>query len=757
MNGYLKLTIAFALGLAFLKAEGQHAIYLLDAVKKEPVEGAYVSVESISNSSKSEEISDRKGKVLIKEGLPFKLSIHHLGYASFSDTINEVPSSLYLYPFIETLDEVVVTGQYEPQSARNAVYKVKTITAERIESQAANSLEDILSSELNFRFSRDNATGNSNYELQGLSGQNVKILLDGIPMSGKAGTSNAIDLNQININTIERIEIIEGPQAVNFGADALAGVINIITKKDTNNELDVGLSLHEETVGGAFSLLDEGMHNVSLSAGYKPHKHWYMQAGARANRFGGWTGSGDNRDQEWYPKTQYFYNGALFWKKDKVLLHYRIDMLDELIENKGKVNNIDPLKDPFAIDEEYNAERVMHQLQGTFEIGEAILHTAFAYTDYNRTVHQFNRNLITDTKQTTRDSEQDTTFYKTAYFRTELVNALRWAWGKTQFGLDGQLETAGGSILNEGDKHMEDLGFFTSAELVIANKLKIRPGLRLAYNSVYASKPTASINFKYDVDQRTQVRAGYGRGFRAPSIRELYHEFIDANHHIIGNEDLRPEHSHNVTGDITHKLKEVPVTFMLNGFYNHINNRITYFTPEQSNLATSYVNLYLYKTTGGALTAKYHSRMLRLEAGLSYVGRYQVLSEDVQRVPAFVFSPEVTINAQYDLKATGLSFSTFYKYTGPKKDYWLVSGENGESIPEMLQQGAYHFVDMTLKKDFKDFLSVSVGAHNVLDVTSVRNDRSSNGSDPHNGSANGQTSIAYGRSYFIRLNYQFKQ
>src|SRR5690554_3873102 len=141
MNGYLKLIIAFAFGLAFLKAEGQHAIYLLDAVKKEPVEGAYVSVESISNSSKSEEISDRKGKVLIKEGLPFKLSIHHLGYASFSDTINEVPSSLYLYPFIETLDEVVVTGQYEPQSARNAVYKVKTITAERIESQAANSLE----------------------------------------------------------------------------------------------------------------------------------------------------------------------------------------------------------------------------------------------------------------------------------------------------------------------------------------------------------------------------------------------------------------------------------------------------------------------------------------------------------------------------------------------------------------------------------------------------------------------------------------
>src|SRR5690606_12217096 len=135
---------------------------------------------------------------------------------------------------------------------------------------------------------------------------------------------------------------------------------------------------------------------------------------------------------------------------------------------------------------------------------------------------------------TTRDSEQDTTFYKTVYFRTALVNGLRRAWGKTQFGVDGQIETAGGPTVNEGGKQMEDLGFFTSAELSFKGKLKVRPGLRLTYNSVYTTKPTASINLKYDISRQTQLRMGYGRGFRAPSIRELYHEFIDANHNIIG-------------------------------------------------------------------------------------------------------------------------------------------------------------------------------------------------------------------------------
>ena len=50
-------------------------------------------------------------------------------------------------------------------------------------------------------------------------------------MAGRQGTSNEIDINQIDINSIERIEIVEGPMSVVYGADALAGVINIITKK----------------------------------------------------------------------------------------------------------------------------------------------------------------------------------------------------------------------------------------------------------------------------------------------------------------------------------------------------------------------------------------------------------------------------------------------------------------------------------------------------------------------------------------------
>ena len=63
----------------------------------------------------------------------------------------------------------------------------------------------------------------------GMSGNNVKILLDGIPLIDRGATKQS--LSQLDVNSIERVEIVEGPMSVVYGTDALAGVINIITKR----------------------------------------------------------------------------------------------------------------------------------------------------------------------------------------------------------------------------------------------------------------------------------------------------------------------------------------------------------------------------------------------------------------------------------------------------------------------------------------------------------------------------------------------
>merc|ERR1711965_356759 len=97
---------------------------------------------------------------------------------------------------------------------------------------AAVTLKDVLVNQNNIRVAQDNVLGSS-MSLQGMSGQNIKILIDGIPVIGRLNGN--IDISQINLNTIERIEIIEGPLSVNYGTDALAGTINLISQKNKKN------------------------------------------------------------------------------------------------------------------------------------------------------------------------------------------------------------------------------------------------------------------------------------------------------------------------------------------------------------------------------------------------------------------------------------------------------------------------------------------------------------------------------------------
>src|SRR5690606_11921691 len=90
------------------------------------------------------------------------------------------------------LEEVVVTGQYEPQSIKNSVYRVRTITQEQIRLRASTSVENILNTQLGMRFSNDLTLGESDIQLMGMSGQNVKVLVDGIPLVDRGATKQSL-------------------------------------------------------------------------------------------------------------------------------------------------------------------------------------------------------------------------------------------------------------------------------------------------------------------------------------------------------------------------------------------------------------------------------------------------------------------------------------------------------------------------------------------------------------------------------------
>ena len=141
---------------------------------------------------------------------------------------------------------MVVTGQFKPQSVKKSVFNVRLITSQDIQNLAANNLSDVLNQYLNITVKPSGNDGRSTVSMFGLDAQYFKILVDNIPLVSDTGMGTNVDLTQVNLDDVERIEIIEGSMGVTHGANAVTGVLNIITKKGGGYKWQIGATVQEE-------------------------------------------------------------------------------------------------------------------------------------------------------------------------------------------------------------------------------------------------------------------------------------------------------------------------------------------------------------------------------------------------------------------------------------------------------------------------------------------------------------------------------
>jgi outer membrane receptor for ferrienterochelin and colicins len=654
------------------------------------------------------------------------------------------------------LGEVVVTGQYKPQSVKNSVYQVKVITKERIQKQGASKLQDVLNNELNIRFSQDLATGGSDITMLGLSGQNVKILIDGLPVIGRQGTSNEININQVDINTIERIEIVEGPMSVIYGADALAGVINIITKKAGASKISVIARVQEETVRKEYDWKTKGIHTQSVSVSFR-HKGWEAGGGFGYYYFGGWKGDSTRRELTQHWKDQITANGFVGYSVGKFNIRYRIDGLDEIITNPGNfTQKQNESGDSLAFEQEYLSRRVMHQLQAAYFVSSNLSFQAQAsYSDYSRQVFSSvlsqNTGRLSLSPATGSQSIVDfngLTTRATALYKISPVFSL-------QPGIDINIESGNGERLENGKNKVEDYAFFITSEITPNNsKVNVRPGLRFIKNSVYDAPPVIpSINSKFVLTKDLDLRLAYARGFRSPSLRELYFNFFDANHQIIGNRDLEAETSNSFTGSFSWRImtnQKATLTATLSGFYNDVKNLIDFATSPNDPNIFNYQNIENYKSRGGNLAGLFNYKNLNASLGFGYTGRYNQFTEEDKSLPKFKWSTEVNSNIGYTFSKTGFNVNLFYKFTG-NLPYYQLTTLNNQDVIVLAETEGYHWADLTLNKKLFTYFTINAGIKNLFDVDFV-NTAASGGT--HN-SAGGSRAIGYGRSYFIGLAFNW--
>lgn len=731
--------------LQFLSAEDEQGIPYLT-----------VSFQQLDGPKVWREISSLEGTISISD-FPFPLIIatSHINFEPVFDTLYSAqPKTYRLKTTVTDLQQVIVTGQFAPQSVKNSVFRVQTINRQEIENRGAVNLEQALQNRLNLRITQDLAIGSASIGMQGISSQNVKILVDGVPLVNRNGNGNAADLSQINLQQIDRIEIVEGPMAVNYGANALAGVINLITKKDFTNKTEINAFLQSESAGNEIGP-NSGKHIQSLNINHKFNNKWSVLLHGQHNDFQGYQGSAVGRTHEWNPKNQWIASGLVKYETKNHTLFYRADALKELIEDFGRTQsnlNSNGEYEPFAIDEAYDSERFTQQLQAEGNLPFLDRYNMFiSYSDFKREKSRFAKNLVTQEENlTTGEGDQDTSTYKVWEFGGAgyLSPAPRL---DLQLGYQISLETVGGGRILDGDQGIEEYSIYSSLEWNPNSKLTIRPGARLTFNSAFGNQLVPALQLKQQLTNKTSLRLSYGKGFRAPSVRELYFEFVDSNHRILGNPNLQPETSNHFGLNLIteYLVADTPVKTDLNFFFNNIEDQIAIGNNPQDITSASYININRFKTLGGTLNQEVSFSELKVSIGASYIGRYNQISEAEPDLDSYFFSPEINSNLSYKVSKWNTSVNLFYKYTGRLQSYFIDTSNSGEETISIGEIDGYHWLDATINKSFGKSFELLLGARNLFNIDRVNNSSGSAGAH----SSGSSVALSYGRSYFIKLTY----
>jgi outer membrane receptor for ferrienterochelin and colicins len=678
------------------------------------------------------------------------------------------------------IEEVVITGQYMQQSINKSIYKVEVIDAQQIKNMAVTNVAEVLNQSLNVLIVSDRNSGNSTASLMGLGGEYTKILIDNIPVVGDIGLGNNIDLTKLNVNNIERIELVRGSMGVDYGSNAVAGVINIITKKNSQKKLSLSASLQEETVGEEYDLYKkgEGRHVQSLNIGYNLNENWYVGANINHNDFQGFKGAREghkyftenndgNRGYDWQPKDVLNVDGIVRYNKKETSIFYKFGYLNE------KLNFYNPLvtelylgggnRTYVAIDRDYLTTRYLNQLNIQTKLG-AINYTGdFSYQTQDRKFRDFEYdvpNRQAQTKDEYKSYNKADVIYSRGVFSNFLDNEnIDFQLGYELDHTSGFAGNAAGTFESVFDVKRKIFNYanFISAEWTANNWLSIRPGYRLALSDKFDTQHNYSVTARAKITENDNIRLVIGSANRFPNFDELYTFMVDSNHNIQGNQDLRPEEGMTVSLNGEKKINTVSgwnLKLGASGTYLNLKDRIELSLINQSPLEYKYININKFESYLIEANFRAQKNNFSVAANASYYGISRELrAAGIISPTDFFYTLEANLAANYTLPKINTTLSLYYKYTGKTQIPVLVSPDLATSYYEIGERNAFSMMNFIVTQPFfNNHLDVSIGVKNIFDVSSVRD--TTIGGTSHN-VADSASNLFYGRSYFARLNYNF--
>ncbi|MGB0882074.1 MAG: TonB-dependent receptor [Vicingaceae bacterium] len=719
----------------------QSKIQVIDKETKAPIFLTHVKFTAVAGTDKGKFkwlVSDEDGFALNPFNDTTMVVVSFVGFQTTTTILLPNQTKIIgLKPSAFDLDEMVVSAQFEPVELHKSVYEVKTIGKEKIEEKGATNLRETLNNELSFKTNNGHVNETA-INLNGLTGNHVKFMIDGVPVEGRLNGN--IDLSQINLNEVEKVEIIEGPSSVAYGTNALGGVINVITKKHQFKKINVGVKTYYESIG---------QYNISGKVGWKEKNNLFKISGGR-NFFSGFANTDTSRYKDWKPREQYFGRFMYSRRFNYLKLSYIVDGFTELMTSRGEPT---PPYKVTAFDTHYRTKRLSNKLLLTGPVFETnYLNVTLSHSYFERSRNIYFKDLTTlDETITASDSDQDTTIFNNYLARAVFNTSKDSAKLNTMIGAEFKLDKIKAERVVGYNQDIGDYAVFGHLKFAPIKSLIIQPAVRYSYNTRYKAPIVPSINFLFNVGKSTNIRASYAKGFRAPDLKELYLEFhFNSTINLFGNENLESENSDhfNLSLDYHKAFKGHSIRIVPKVFYSKINNLI--FLEQSSPVNWTYTNVDFLTTQGVGLAFNYNFKNFDVKTAYSYYGNYNSQFDNGKLKNDFFYSNDAIVSAGFKFDSLDLKVNLSYKYTGTIKSYYL---DDNDIVTESFI-GDYNTFDFSLtKKMFHQKMSLTVGVKNMFDVKEV--DMVGDVFGVSNAKDANRLNVLWGRSYFVSLSYNF--
>lgn len=506
----------------------------------------------------------------------------------------------------DTLDNVTLTATKFSTKTTETGKVVVTINRQMIEKAGSRDLAQVIS-ELGGVFINgytNNAGKEKNIYLRGAKVDYTLITVDGVPVYDASGIGSNFDIRYFPVDIVERIEILKGSQSTLYGSDAIAGVINIITRKGGSKPVAVSGVLN-------YGSYNTWRGNIGLNGTIK--KFDYNIAYSHFSTKGFSEAQQPFNAQSKFDRDGYSQNGVQANFGIQASKDIRIQPFIRYSKNKGELDN-----DAFVdeLDFNYDAKNLQTGVKNIIGLGKGQLNVLYQLNNTERNYlddSTLSRNGFYRYSQSSYKAQEHFAeafvVYPFSAFRLTAGADLRSSNTDYNALQISPFSTSKAAQSGDSIKHNQ-LGVYAALNYVAGN-FSIEGGGRFNNHSEYGSNFAFNINPSYFLNKTVKLFANASSGYKTPSLYQLFS--------VYGNKDLKSESSINLEAGAQLFTTDGKGNLRATYFNRRVNDVIAFFY-NPATFRSSYINQDKQRDYGFELDGQINlTEKIQLRAFYSYV------------------------------------------------------------------------------------------------------------------------------------------